>query len=88
MVNEQSASLLLILAMGTLSLGIASFSKFASLGASYSCLAISTFSLDGSSTLVGPSDSSNFSFPSLIKSQTSYLNALQFFVEWPGIPAW
>ena len=66
-VIEQPASLFFILATGTLSLGIVSFPELASLGASFSCLLISIFALDGSSIPTGPFDSSNFSFPSLIR---------------------
>ena len=77
----------LTLAMGTFSFGIIAFSKFASFAVFFSCLVISTFVLDGSSTSVGLSKSSNFSFPSLIRSWTLCLSAVQFFVERPGFSA-
>ena len=76
------------LAMGTFSFGIVVFPKFASFGVSSSCFGISTFVLDESSTSIGLSQSLNFSFPSLIRSRTLYLSAVQFFVGWLGFPPW
>ena len=66
-VNEQPASLLSVLVMGTFSFDIIAFLETASLGASFSCLVILAFVPDGYSTPTGPSDSSNFSFLSLIR---------------------
>ena len=82
-VDEES-----VLAMRTFSFGIVAFSKFAFFGVSSSCFGISTFVLDESSTSTGLSKSSNFNFPSLIRSQTLYLIAVQFFVGCPGFPPW
>ena len=87
-VDEELASLLRTLAIGTFSFGIAAFPKFASFVVFFSCLVISTFALGGSSTSTGLSKSSNFSFPSLIRSWTLCLSAVQFSVEWPGFLAW
>ena len=87
-VDEQTVLLLLILEMGTLSLGIVAFSKFASLGASCSYLTTFPFALDGSSIPVSPSDSSNSNFLSLIRLWTVRLSAMQFSVEWLKFSVW
>ena len=81
MVIEQPASLFLILATGTLSFDIVVFLELASFMVSFSCPFISVFALDRSLAPTGPSDSSNFSFPSLIRLWTSHLSELQFSVE-------
>ena len=81
LVNEQPASLLPVLVMGTLSSGIAAFLETASLRALFSCLVILAFVPDEYSTPTGPSDSSNFSFLSLIRLWTLRLSALQFSTE-------
>ena len=75
-VDEQFASFLSTLAMGTSFVSIAVFPEFASLGAFPSCLIISAFALDKSFTFISPFDSSNFNFPRLIRSWTLYLSAL------------
>ena len=87
-VNEQPASLLPVLVMDTFSLGIAAFLEMAFFGASFSYLLILAFVPYGYSTPDGPFDSSNFSFPSLIRLWTLRLSALQFSTEWPRIPEW
>ena len=76
------------LAMGTFSFGILAFPKFTSSGVSFSCLVISTFVLNESSTSTSLSKSSNFNFPSLIRSRTLYLSAVQYSVGWPRFPPW
>ena len=75
-VNEQP-----VLVMGAFSFGIAAFLETTSLGASFSCLVILAFVPDEYSTPAGPSDSSNFSFLSLIRLWTLRLSALQFSTE-------
>ena len=87
-VNEEPPSLLRTLAKDTFPFGIAAFPKSVSFGISFSCLVISTFVLDGPLTSAGLSKSSKFSFPSLIRSWTLCLSAVQFYVEWLGFPAW
>ena len=80
-VDEQHVPFLPVLVMGTLSIGLFDFSVLASFGVSFSCLVIFALALDGSANLAGPFDSSNFSFPSLIRLWTLRLSALQFFME-------
>ena len=69
-----------VLAAGTFSFGIVVFLKFASFGVSSFCFGTSTFVLDESSTSTSLSKSSNFNFPSLIKSRTLRLSPVQFSV--------
>ena len=87
-VVEEPSSLFRTSTTGTFSFDIVAFPRLASLGTPCSCLAIFAFALDRSSTWACPSKSSNFSFPSLIRSQTLYLSAVQFSVGWPGFPPW
>ena len=88
MIDEEPASAFRTWAIGTSSFGIAVFLGMASLGAFFSCLVILAFVLDEYSTSVGPSDFSNFSFLSLIRSQTLHSSEMQFSMEWPGFPEW
>ena len=81
MIIEPLISSFLSLAMDTSSLNIVVFSDPTSLGVSLSYLFISIFTLNESSTPISPSDSSNFSFPSLIRLWTLHLSELQFSVE-------
>ena len=87
-VDEEPASLFQTLAMGTFSFGTAVFLKFAFFRVPFFYLVISTFALDESSTLAFLSKSSNFNFPSLIRSRTLCLSAVQFSIEWPEFSAW
>ena len=88
MVCEWPASLLPVLAIGTLSIGIFAFSVLASFGAFLFYLIIFTIALDRFSNPAGPFGSSNFNLPPLIRSWTSRLNALQSSTEWPGTLEW
>ena len=85
-VNEELASFFRTL--GTFSFSIVAFLGMAFLGASFSCLVILAFALDGYSTSAGPSDFSNFSLHSYIKFWTLFLKIVQSSIEWPETLEW
>ena len=72
-VDEES-----VLAMSPFFFSIVVFPTFASFGVYSSSFGISAFILDESSISTGLPKSSTFSFPSLIRSWTLYLSAVQF----------
>ena len=81
MVYEWPALLLPVLAIGTLSIVIFSFSVLASFGVSLFCLIVFTLAFDEFSNPTGLFGSSNFNLPPLIRFWTSHLSALQSSTE-------